>query len=1145
MATQYTAEQIAAINASGKTIVSASAGSGKTTVMIEKIIRLIESGCEVGDILAVTFTKKAASQMKEKLSKALIKAINDKQATPERKQALKRQLAEVPMADISTIHAFCSKLLRSHFYLAGVDNTFRVIGGDDAEGTALKNEALDQLFDEGYQEQDALFMQLLSTYWRKKSDNTLRKIFLQTYDELRNRADYKEYLVRSGEYTEQTFTFICQQLFHLLKDKCAYYLSFVEEEEAYFAVGDNAPQTTLAQELTTALSAIMACEDYFQACALEKPKFTSKRTSKKDSDEKRLHIEKLAILKDKVAKIYDKELSVTLSKEQELQNFLCSGQTAAALSKYLLVFDEKYSALKTERGVLDYNDLEHKALALLSSEEVVASLHKKYRFVFVDEYQDVNPVQEAIISKISGEQLFLVGDVKQSIYGFRGSKSKFFVEKQEEFSRGGGLNLKLTRNFRSSDAVLDAVNTQFSLAMTKRTSQVDYLQDSYMEIGGRYALNDGRVQLHRMQEEEKQPAQKRGVYSVKARSMQKEEEENLQAKMMYHIIEQELQSKWYDADVGEYKNVRYADIAVLSRKKQGQIAKTVAALAQLGVPVTSASAVNICEFSEIKTLIDVLSLLNNAEQDVPLCSALLSAMGNMTAEQLASVRLRYPNEKFFRKACKRYAAECDCDDEIVQKLRAFYAYYEQLRALSCVLSAGEVLTKLLIDTRMEARLLSRPNGNASIKRIHRFLEETSGEQPLSVHEFLCKLKDLDYKIECMENGGENSVKVLTMHASKGLEYPVVIVDNINAPFRGTDKDEVLVEESVGLAPKAFDGEKMLKKETLLRRLYDQREQLSAIGDELNLYYVALTRAKYALHVLYKEASFVPDVRYAHSFADFTDFSVWAKYQVQESFFDVPKQERTALVFNPDATLTKDIMQAFTWQYAHTGYENLPVKSSATQLLSGGLAKQSSKLERVPTHTEEELAEELTTLSNRETGVAAGLAYHAFLETFDFGLLYDEQGQRVAKEQLSLHVAQALQNSDEAVRTYVTEEKLVEILSNDVFYCLQGKRLYKEQQFLVSLPARETYGMSSLELQGASATEEVLFQGAIDLLAVSEDGVWIVDYKYSGRDAASIREHYAKQLQLYRLAVAKILRVPMQSVRCTIVNIYHGYQTDVE
>ena len=1141
----FTAEQQAAIDAQGKTIVSASAGSGKTTVMIEKIIRLIESGVGVSEILAVTFTKKAASQMKEKLRKALIKTINDKATSPQRRAELKKQLEEVPSADISTIHSFCSKLIRSHFYAAGVDNGFRVINGEDAEGTAMKNSAIDELFEEGYESQDEGFRHLLSVYWRKKSDNTLRKILLTAYNELRNRADYREYLRRSGAYDESTFDGVCADLHGILKEKCAYYLRFVEREREYFEGEGGKAQISLSAELCEALQQILETQDYFAACALQKPKFTIQRSSKKDSPERRFHMERLGALKSKIVKIYDEELADTLSREEELERFLNAAVTARALAQSLLRFDEKYAERKAERGALDYNDLEHKALELLSIEEITREMREKYRYVFVDEYQDVNPVQEALISRIGGENLFLVGDVKQSIYGFRGSKSKFFVEKQKEFEQGDGASLMMKRNFRSSDAVLDAVNAQFSLAMTLDTSNVDYAVDSYMERGGRYALNDGRVQIHRVLEEEKKADKERGVYSVKQSARRKEREEQAAAKVIRQIIERERKSTWYDADAGEYRRVRYSDIAILSRKKQGQIAKTVAALAAEGIPVTAAAAVNVCEYAEIKTLIDILSLLDNSEQDVPLCSALLSAMGDLTVNDLTEIRLAYPVAEvggFFRNACKRYAQERV--DLIAYKLKKFYEYFESIRTLSHILSAGEILTKILSDTRMEAGLLARENGAACLKRIHRFIEETAQEEALSVHAFLERLRDLDYKIEFSENGGEDSVKVLTMHSSKGLEYPIVIVDNLNALFKVGERDEALVEEKYGLAPRAFDTEKMVKSGTLLRRLHEEKSAEASIADELNLYYVALTRAKFGLHMLLTKPCVLPDVRYARSFADFTDFSVWEKYYAKEETFDVEKQARMPLVFDPDKEVTGSIMRAFLWEYPHAGYENLRVKSSATSLMHEG--EPAEETDKYRALFDERNAGEQSTDFKR-----AGIAYHAFLEHFDFALLYGENGEPIGKTALSALVKATYDEWREkafiADMGLLSVEKLTEILSNPVFYELYGMQIFKERQFLVSLPVQATYGQTprAPEVWKTNEREETLFQGALDLLALGGGEARIIDYKYSGKDAERLKEDYRLQLRLYRLATAKILGLPLENVRCTIVNIKRGFQVDVE
>ena len=1135
----FTKEQIAAIESTGKTLVSASAGSGKTTVMIEKIIRFIKAGGNVSEILAVTFTKKAAAQMKEKLSKALIEAINESDVTPERRAFLKKQLAEVPMADISTIHAFCAKLLRTHFFAAGVDNNFRIIGSDDAEGTVLQNEALDELLEEGYESGDEEFSHLLSVYWRKNNDYTLRKIFVSTYDDIRSRADYREYLAKSGDYDEQTFEEICKDLKKKLDEKCRYYRELVEDERAYFSDVEKSPQRAICDETMGYLEEMIAAPDYFSALRVEKPAF-SKNTAKKLDEEKAFHANRIKFLKERVVDSVESEQKGMGSKAEELEKFLTSARTAKALASYLLRFDEKYGRLKAERGVLDYNDLEHKALALLQGEEVRNEIRGKYAYVFVDEYQDVNPVQEAIVSAVSGENLFLVGDVKQAIYGFRGSKSKFFVEKQAQFENGEGENLYMSRNFRSSDKVLDAVNKQFTLAMTPRVCDVDYARGSVMERGGRYELNDGRVCVHFLPKEEKKAAERRGVYSVRSEAMLgengSEDGESASAKLIRAVVEKELKSKYYDPDKGEYRNVQYSDIAVLSRKKKGLIEKTVEALSE-SIPVTAASAVNICEFSEIKTLMDLLSLVDNAEQDVPLCSALLSAVGNCNADDLASVRLAYPKEYAFRNACKKYAAEKS--DETAEKLRKFYAYFEELRTLSRVLDAGELLLRVLSDTRMEADLLTRINGVAALKRIHRFIEEATTPEPLCVHEFLDRLRDLNYEIDYSENGGENSVKVLTMHSSKGLEYPIVILDNLSESFtRRGAPDEVYVEEKYGLAPFAFNGERMIKSGTVLRRLHERREGESSRSDSLNLYYVALTRAKYGLHMIFKDRTLMADVKYAQSFADFTDFSAWQAYIVDDDAFEVPVQDRDSLVFRPDETLARKIMGAFTWQYPFHGYENLPVKSSATQLLT--------PLATEPQDTRQLFDEGERYETKGETSKEVGIAYHAFLENFDFDLLYREDGEKRSREELGALVEEMRNEGGMVEMKLLSSDKLVDILSNSAFARLRGKRLYKEQQFLVSLPVRDTYAKrEDADPILAQGEEEMIYQGAIDLLAIGEDGeTQIIDYKFSKGSAAYLRAHYRPQLELYRQAAAKILRIPPEKIRCSIINIYHGFEVDI-
>ena len=1146
----FTPEQLRAIEAQGKVIVSASAGSGKTTVMIEKIIRQIMDGVGVDEILAVTFTNKAAASMKEKLCKAIIEAINNPQTPPQKRNKLKEQLTLVSTADISTIHSYCAKIIRSHFYVAGVDSAFRVIGGEDADGRALKNAALDELLEEGYQAQDEAFSHLLSVYFRKKKDASLRNAILDCYKSLRDRADYREYLEKTAlGYDENTFNEVCADLLKLFQERCQYYYELVEDEYAYFMTIESVSEKQLAlcKDLMGWLEEGLAAKDYFEATRLfVQPPLTAKSSSKKDTPEKKEHIERLAFLRERVVATFKEEFKNVRSRDEELKNFLATGKTAAALATYLLKFDEKYSERKDERGVLDYNDLEHKALALLKIPEIADELHGKYRYVFVDEYQDVNPVQEELISRLATDNLFLVGDVKQSIYGFRGSQSKFFVQKQKELDVAGvGKSLYMKFNFRSTDAVLDAVNEQFSLAMTKRVCEVDYARDGRMEKGGRYASNSGKVQIHFVEKPVKTPPSKRGIYSVKESTKPKHTEKSSTAERLIQIIREEMMGYIENPATGEKRPVRYSDIAILIRKNSREVIEQTAALADAGIPVTTASSVNICEYTEVKALIDILSLIDNAEQDIPLCSALLSAMGNLTADDLAEIRLTYGGR--FRSACKQYADKKD--NALSKKLQAFFSYFEEVRVQSCVMTAGEVLAKIIADTKMEAGLLSRKSGIACLKRIRRFLEEANSFDGYCVHDFLEHLRNLDYKIEYCENGGEDSVKILTMHASKGLEYPIVLLPNLNLPFKGGMTPDVYVEEKFGLAPRAFDTKGMVQSPNLLRQLHETKAEKNALADELNLYYVALTRAERTLHLLFMESIPVADVKYAKSFAEMTDFNVWRKYFVYAPQAEPAKQERQALIGKADEGAVSSIINAYQWQYTHTGYENLPVKSSPTALLSDGkyLPKQHfadfGKINEVDgTEMEEEAAD-------RDIAVAEGTAYHAFLEHFDFSLLVDEQGKPVEKLLLESLIADTLATLGEfGVQVeLLSEKKLLEILSNPVFYTLQGMRLYKEQQFLVSLPVKETYakkeGVDPALLEKEDG-EEMLFQGALDLLAVGEK-VQIIDYKYSKRGAEALKTHYKAQLDLYKLAVAKIMKIDPKIIRCSIVNIRKGFQVDMD
>lgn len=1156
---KFTPEQLAAIETPGKVIVSASAGSGKTTVMIQKMINLIcDKKVDVTRILAVTYTKKAAASMKDKLRKALVKAINHPETPREEKERLKAQYRLVPLADISTIHSFCAKLIRTHFYATDVGNRFSIMAEEDASGVALRSRAVENLFERAYESKDGDFLKLLSVYYRKKKDDTLRQLILQTHTTVRTHVDYKTELLGSGEDSDELFDRVCAEAYQWFVDKCKLYREQLSELYEFFERAGRQDFVKYCGALMEALELWMDAGDLFTLAALAWKKMpNTPKVLEEDSPEIRAAAERLFILQDKIkTRMNDKERKVVSTREEERKNFSLAADVAKSLGRYVLLFDEEYTRLKNLRGVLDYNDLEHIALSLLRQPEIAAEMREKYQYVFVDEYQDVNPVQEAIVSGVAGENLFLVGDIKQSIYGFRGSKSKFFAQKWSEFESAPDANaLKLSKNFRSASSILEAVNVQFSKIMTSKNTDVDYEKDGKMTYGELYGGATGRVQVHFVGKEKREEASMElDVYSVRKNAALRQAQLSQMAKKIRQIILRELQAEYYDAEKGETRAVRYADVAILDRWKKGEISEVVAALAAEGIPVTTESPLNICDFPEIKTLIDFLRLVDNAEQDVPLASVLLSSIGGLTEDDLVAIRLatrcddsqQNKRKVSFRTACKKYAQTGN--DALAKKLNETFAYLQKVRGLSQVLGAGELLTRVIAEKQMEAGLLAGINGENCLKRIQRFIEETRNPEPMDTHAFLARLKMLDYKIYYFENGGENAVRVMTMHGSKGLEFPVVILSNLSRGFRMSDeKTEGLYVEGYGLALKAYDVEKMTYASTVLRLLYKRREELETVRDELNLYYVALTRAQYALHMIFDEEEAGSDIFYGRSFADVTDFSLWEKYKTETEDLQIPKAKREALAVQTDPELVQKICRAQAWKYASSGCENMPAKTSPTAMMKLMEAKSPEQYASAFADDPNDKGE-AEEKESEGTDAVKGSAYHAFLEHFDFSALADVEGNAEALRERLEAALSAMRAAALLPQEYLFAlelDKLTEVLSNSVFYRLQDVRLYKEQRFMAALPSGDVLGMMGKSTEDCSAcNEEMLFQGAIDLLAVGDGCAEIIDYKYSRKGKEKLRESYSMQLQLYRMAVSRALKLPMEKIACTIVNIYSGYEISV-
>lgn len=1105
MGVKYTPEQSAAIASRGKVIVSASAGSGKTFVMIQKLCDLIENGGDLDEVLAVTFTKKAAAQMKEKLRKGLIERLAT--AKEQARVNIKEQLAKIPSADISTIHSFCAHLVRTYFYAVDTDSAFDIIAADDPLAITLKRRALDNLFDEMYETSDQSFNTVLSCLRRNRSDESVKNLILEAYSAVRNVADYEK-MLSSVKFTEESFNALCAEYKSNVNERCVALLRSIERFSKEFSIPAGCEKLKdIITEMQSAITLVIDCDDLFAPLP---PLSKSKRPSAKEHT--RAALEVFDKFRARIKKKYDALTSDLSDRRTELESYLQSGKLCEAFCYLLLKFDAEYTAVKRDEGKLDYDDLEHLTLRLLQNGEIKSRINSKYKHVFVDEYQDVNPVQERIISEAGAENVFTVGDVKQAIYGFRGSKSVFFSRKYEDMKKDAGA-LKLSCNFRSSDGVLAFVNRLFSDVMTPAVCGFSYKDDGEMFRGGKFPPDCGSAQIHVFGKDETEKETASGVYSVAERARVKSGHTR-EGLAVLEIVKRELSGKIFDADAGVERDAQPGDICILTRKRADKsVTGIVRALTDAGYAVSGAKEANLCSRPEVRQMLDILSLIDNCRQDIPLSTALLSPLGNLTQDELARIRIAAPRTGRlpFRECMVEYAKTHT--DGISHKLSAFFVKINAYRRLSDVLGAAELIDRILSDTGLAARYAA--GGGAKLAGIRRLAAEAygpSGQLPLGA--FLNKLKSGGYNIPAPVPSSSESIKVMTMHSSKGLEFPIVIIADIAASFKGRDYGDMPFDDLYGFAPKCYNVEDKLQRTTVLRRLCAVRRKRENVKNELNLFYVACTRAMCNLHVMCGEVPEYDDSDpfSADSYAKLFDVRAYSpEYMEGLTDFDGERGVQL-LISSPDLQIYESVKSRFMRPYPHEESVNLPVKSSASQILKNS---EEYFAERVLFEQEGE--------DEKQTGAERGTAYHRYLELCDFSIK-DAKGIRA---QIDRFVAEGAMPPEQA--ELISAENLEEILAMPAFDALAGATLYREQEFLCRLPANA--------FLDTSAEDGVLVQGAIDLLAIGGGGTAIIDYKYSKKDDVQIVKTYAAQLALYKKAVSAILKIDESTISTTIINIF--------
>lgn len=1109
---KFTDMQYKAVTEEGKNVlVSASAGSGKTYVMIERVIRLIIEGkADVNSVLAVTYTTAAADEMKQKLVKAIIAEINAGRDA----DRFRKALADVPTASISTFHGFCSSLLKNYFYAAELDPSFTVL--DENEAKNLKNRAIDGLFNDLYEEENDDFLYLVRIFRSGRSDKKLKIAVNALYEFATAEKSISEFLLRSADcVNEKTFAAAQNEL----------YSTFIKKFNELKRIGDNvcAAAQSLGiekyciylEELQTKIRICLNTQSFRELYRMAAISISNLPPVKTD-DESVLELkERVKDFKGEIIDLCDDILSSSPNgdEQDDLAEYLKTERSTRALCLLTESFRKRYAEEKRAAAAVDFSDLEHLAYELLANNpEVLEAVKSKYAYVFADEYQDVNGVQEAILSLITDGNLFMVGDVKQSIYAFRGCDPDIFAKKYEDYENGDGIPVSLDVNFRSSDGILNAVNATFSPMMTRDFGGVDYAANP-MTGSGLYEKGYGDCVLHQIVPPEKRVTQREGVYDILADVTADEEEEAFYEGLeVGKIIADEIGKPIYDFKTGETRKATPKDVAVLTRNSSGFTTEIIKQLKRLSLPVASSAKNPIIDYPEIKLLIDVLRIIDRFADDAPLLAALFSPIGSVTKAEAAKIRAEAPRKNGDEKTsfldCYENYILHGSDEKLRDKLLDFDAYISKIRLIAEFSGASELLKRILSETGLDLEILSMPMGETRLKRVERFIAEgVSNGKKLSVSEFLTRVQNNFSDVSVGSSDGDDSINVMSMHASKGLEFPIVILAGLSKKFNAEDlRKEILTDRKRGVALKYYDESAKTFKTTLVRSSFKETARFNLIKEEMRVFYVAMTRAKDRLHLVCSCSVDKNDdyssVLFADKFAAFLRSDNYESEVVNADDLNAAQTSakiRNVFLGGEKKSLADKIYDYVSYEYPYSVNCDLPVKRAVTRLVDDAVAP-------VLIDPDDEYAKRRFD----EFARSRGTAYHAFLQNCDLSC-------QNAAEEVKRLLGSGKLTAEQA--DLLNAKKLSRILQAKIFKELSGYKLYREQPFVVALPANE--------ISAYSAKDDILVQGVIDLLAIKDGSAIIVDYKNSSKSAEELKLRYEKQLAIYRRAVEKTLNLRVE------------------
>lgn len=872
----WTAEQERAINEKGNLLVSAAAGAGKTAVMTERIVRLIAEGANVNELLVVTFTKAAAAEMKQRIESRLL-ALAQSAADEAVRQRLYDAAADIGGAGISTIHSFCQDVLRHNPHLAGLDPAFRV--ADEAEAAMLRAEALDAVIETAHEEAEALGSDEIDRLIDMLGDDkTLAEMIIKLYTFIVARPNPMVWLDTAvSAYGEAFDEFASAAKAVLINETRRDLRGMRTESESMYHDTANTLSERYASVIASDANGLQALESqktydgmYY---ALLDFKFASLPRIKGSTapEEIKNYREKQKSAMEKIKKRF----TMDMDREKELAERLYPRiKTMGNLTK---AFMREYSSLKQEAAIIDFADMEQLCYEVLKNENAAAEYRERYKHIFIDEYQDTNSVQDAIIASVSsGDNLFMVGDVKQSIYRFRQAEPANFLNKYKSYDGTHGTRIDLNANFRSRSAILSAANGLFSRIMLGEVGEIDYADNAALRSG--MPANRTKNSDTHVSEAERGSAElvlidlndgtgawgdendpdngwiKDETEKETSEGENLENYERAEAEAMYaakRIRELMKEGRIFDRTIGCERKLAYSDFAVLMRAMAGSALTWVNVLTRCGIPCTAELGDGYFDAIEVQVFINLLRIIDNRRQDIPLMSVLLSPICAFTGEELVEIRTSYEGDELIDRLI---SAANDAEKDYAAKVQKLLSDIDTWREYVRSNGVEALIGRLLNETNYYNYIGILPGGavrQANLERLSErahLYEKNSGR---GLHGFICMLDGMrdNISVGAAQRPTVDAVRIMSIHKSKGLEFPVVFIAGIANMFSRRDRQSAIIidaELGIGLRPR---GVGKMRREPLFRRAAAAKDSSKLIAEEMRILYVGMTRAKEQLILL--------------------------------------------------------------------------------------------------------------------------------------------------------------------------------------------------------------------------------------------------------------------------------------------------------